>query len=146
MPALQGAAERDARAWAALGVDPQAAPRAAVPGGSSRAATLRRRRRRREGTSGRGLQALTLAGDVMALSPIRKGRDNIFWTYGGGVWSPDVDVVEDRLVQLLGQRFRKTHLGTIEAVVRSYSDSITCDPVSEFINFTNGLLDWRTGD
>lgn len=82
----------------------------------------------------------------MALSPIRKGRDNIFWTYGGGVWSPDVDVVEDRLVQLLGQRFRKTHLGTIEAVVRSYSDSITCDPVSEFINFTNGLLDWRTGE
>lgn len=147
MPALQGAAERDARAWAALGVDPQAAPRAAVPGGQQPGGDVEAE----APPTGRyfgegGLQALTLAGDVMALSPIRKGRDNIFWTYGGGVWSPDVDVVEDRLVQLLGQRFRKTHLGTIEAVVRSYSDSITCDPVSEFINFTNGLLDWRTGE
>jgi putative DNA primase/helicase len=37
-------------------------------------------------------------------------------------------------------------VGTVEAMVRAYAETITCDPIPDLINFGNGLLRWRTGE
>lgn len=93
-----------------------------------------------------GLQAATLAGDVLALGPLAQGVDDILWAYEAGVWRPARHVVRDRTARLLGELWRSSHANTAEGVVRAYVDTITCDPVSQYVNFTNGLLDWRTGE
>lgn len=153
-PGLRSPADRDAEAWAALGVQPPAP--GPVSSGTQTPET---------GTGGApagppstppspdtvasryfgpgGIQAATLAGDTLAFGPLRTGRDDLMWSYSSGVWSADKHAVRERLTRLLGQRFRTSFVGTVEAMIRANVDSITCDPVPEFINFTNGLLDWR---
>lgn len=93
-----------------------------------------------------GLQAETLARDVLWFGPARVGRDDIMWAYSGGVWKPAKHLVRDRTVALLGERWRGGHASAAEAIVRALSDSIDCDPISDVINFGNGLLDWRSGE
>lgn len=90
--------------------------------------------------------AATLAGDITKLGPLAVGADDIMWSYRGGVWSPDRYVARDRATQLLGERYRRHHAGNVEDIVRASSTTITCDPVSDLINFRNGLLDWATGE
>jgi putative DNA primase/helicase len=92
-----------------------------------------------------GLLARALADGVLELGPVATGADDLPWSYSGGVWSADKHVVRDRVATLLGDRYRPGHRATAEDVVRSVARRITCDPVSDVINFTNGLLDWRTG-
>jgi P4 family phage/plasmid primase-like protien len=159
-PDLRSASDRDAEAWRALGVEPLAIP---APAGSpdTGPAPAVGEAGTPEGTvpapgSGDavaaryfgpgGIQAATLAGDTLAFGPLRVGRDDIMWSYSSGVWSPGRHVVRDRLTRLLGQRFRTNYVGTVEAMVRANVDTITCDPVDDLMNFTNGLLDWRAGE
>jgi P4 family phage/plasmid primase-like protien len=89
-----------------------------------------------------GLQAATLAGDVLALGPLRQGTDHIMWTYGAGVWRPDRRVVRNRAARLMGERYRPSHGHNAEEIVLAYVDTITCDPIPQLVNFRNGLLDW----
>lgn len=152
-PDLRSPAERDAEAWARLGVDPSSvptfapAPPTGVPGvpapgePENEDAAIAARY-----FGAGGIQAATLAGDVMALGPLRIGIDHVTWSYEGGVWSSNKKVVENRLTRLLGQRFRTSYTGVAEAFVRANVDTITCEPVSDLVNFRNGLLDWRTGE
>lgn len=143
MPDLRSASERDAEAWAHMGLNP-AAPAAQgqrpEPGSLSMTATGERYFNKA------GLKAATAAGDVMAIGPLRTGVDNVMWAYDHGVWHSDKHVVENRLTRLMGERFRSSFVRTTEGVVRAYVDTITCDPVEGVINFRNGLLDWRTGE
>ena len=97
------------------------------------------------GTTG-GLLAATLAGDVAALGPLAEGVDDRMWTYHRGVWHSAKHVVRDRASLLMGERYRDGHAHTAESIVRSRVQTVRCDPVPELINFTNGLLDWRTGE
>lgn len=163
---VTAAEQHEAQAWEQLGFTPQAATqRAAAPprgGGGGQAGTdsdggaeepqgQPQRPPSSEEIAARyfgpgGIQAATLAGDVLSLGPLRTGVDHVMWSYAGGVWGSEKKVVEQRLARLLGQRFRSSYTGTVEAMVRAYVDTITCDPVPELINFGNGLLDWRTGE
>jgi putative DNA primase/helicase len=90
-----------------------------------------------------GLKALKASEEVLKLGPLRYGSDSQFWAYSGGVWSPGEDVVHGRIVRTLGDRYRPAHNNAIRDVTRALVDRIDCSPVPRFINFTNGLLDWR---
>lgn len=92
-----------------------------------------------------GLLVQTLANDILAAGPIAEGVDNLTWSYRHGVWSPDKDVVRTRATWLLGEQYRRNYGSNAEDVIRGRAPRITCEPVSEFINMRNGLLDWRTG-
>lgn len=90
-----------------------------------------------------GLKALTAASEVLKRGPLRWGADARFWHYTAGVWSPGDDVVHARIVDVLGERYRPAHGNAVEGVLRAKVDRIDCSPVCQYINFTNGLLDWR---
>lgn len=91
-----------------------------------------------------GIQVTTLAEYVTALGPIALGTDDIMWSYNGGVWRPDRHVVRNRVVDLLGERYRYSYARGAEDVIRSQVQRISAEPVTEYINFGNGLLDWET--
>lgn len=91
-----------------------------------------------------GLDAALLADDVLDMGPLAWGRDKAFWSYSDGVWRRDPEAVERRSVILLGGRFRGAHATNAATIVRHRIGDITCEPVTEYINFTNGMLDRRT--
>ena len=90
-----------------------------------------------------GLLAATLARDIVAMAPLAEGIDDVIWSYRDGVWKPDRHVVRSRAAELLGERYRRSHGANAEDVVRAKVPVITCDPVSEIINFRNGLYLWQ---
>lgn len=148
MPDLRSPSERDAEAWAQLGMT---APAVTGGDGASAAPLEPGQQLSNTGVGERyfnkaGLKAATAAGDVMSLGPLRTGADNVMWSYEHGVWRSDKHAVENRLTRLMAERFRSGNTRTVEAMVRAHVDTITCDPISDVINFRNGLLDWRTGE
>lgn len=92
-----------------------------------------------------GVDMEMLGQDVLAMGPLAWGKDGQFWRYEGGVWRASEEEVQGRCVDLLRGRYRNAHATNAEAYVRRYVPRLTFDPVPEWINFTNGLLDWRTG-
>lgn len=145
-PDLRTAGEREEESWAALGLSPTpaAGSTSATDGESERPDSAAVNSTRYFGVG--GLQAATLAGDVMALGPVRTGIDGIHWSYSGGVWSPDKHVVKYRIARLMGERHRKNYIGAAEDLIGAYVETIECDPIEGVVNFRNGLLDWRTGE
>lgn len=93
-----------------------------------------------------GLQVAMLAHSIMDAGPLAFGRDGSFWVYGDGVWSPDPKVVRRRAAARLLNHFRPGHANAVEEYVQYRVPEILCEPVSEVINFRNGLLDWKTGE
>ena len=93
-----------------------------------------------------GLQVAMLARAVMDMGPLAYGRDGGFWSYANGVWGSDPKAVRRRVAARLLNHFRPAHAGATEEYVQYRVPEITGDPVPGWINFQNGMLDWRTGD
>lgn len=93
-----------------------------------------------------GLLVATLADDLLDMGPLAEGVDGQLWSHEGGVWVPAPHAVRDRAVTLLDDRYRSSHASNVDDVVRASVPTLTSDPVERYINFTNGLLDWRTGE
>lgn len=93
----------------------------------------------------RGLKARTLADAVTKAGPLAEGIDGRLWAYEDGVYRPAKHVVRDRAAHLLGERFRNTHAANAESLVRATAPKIACGPLSEIVNFRNGLYVWKTG-
>lgn len=93
------------------------------------------------------LMAKTLAYDVVEMGPLGAGDDKLMWSYKDGVWSPDKDVVRARAADLMDELYRDTHARHAESIISldPKTPTITAEPIGDYINFTNGLLDWRTG-
>ena len=73
--------------------------------------------------------------------------DERFYVYEGGVWQPNGGRIETEIGWLLGNRYRNAHARNAMDLIR-YSPRttrITCGPVPEFVNVTNGLVDWSDG-
>ncbi|MEV6049731.1 phage/plasmid primase, P4 family [Streptomyces sp. NPDC052107] len=96
-----------------------------------------------EGT--RTFLAATLATDVLDIGPLAAGIDSLLWQYREGVWVPSKDVARHRAANLLGENYRRSYAVNAEDVVRSRIPDIECEPISEVINFRNGLYYWQTG-
>src|SRR5699024_5161074 len=93
-----------------------------------------------------GLLARTLLTDVERLGPVASGIDGQIWAYVDGYWQPGQVVVRGRIVDLLGERYRRAHAENIESMIMARQPFITDEPVREYLNVSNGLLDWRTGE
>jgi putative DNA primase/helicase len=93
-----------------------------------------------------GLKAYEAAAYVTKLGPLAKDRAKEFWAYEGGVWRFRPEEVSDRVVAVLKNKYRNSHLTNIQTIVRSKAPVISFDPVPEVINCRNGMLDWRTGE
>lgn len=91
-----------------------------------------------------GIDIQMVASDVLKMGLLAWGRDEAFWSYADGVWRRDKDAVERRCVHLLAGHFRTAHARNAATYVRHLIGDITCDPVTDYINFTNGMLNWRT--
>jgi P4 family phage/plasmid primase-like protien len=55
-------------------------------------------------------------------------------------------VVKNRVVHLLGPRYRQSHASNTADVIAAKVVEIQCDPVPRYFNCLNGMVDWRTGD
>lgn len=94
-----------------------------------------------------GLRAQALA-DVTDEGDLAIAADGRLHRYSEGAYRLDPEVIERRLVQLLGNRFRPAHAATVERVVRlgrplpALGDD---DEHADHLNVRNGMLDWRTG-
>lgn len=88
-----------------------------------------------------------MASDVLAMGPLARGRDNRFWMYEGGVWRPEPTVVRRRLTRMLYDRYRPAYWTAVDHIIDGMDDltHLSGDPVEPFINFKNGMLEWRTG-
>lgn len=94
------------------------------------------------------LLAAKLAKAVVAVGPIRMGQDGFWWTYDAkGCWVESKDAVKNRVVALLGDKFRVGHAANAEMIVASTIEKLMMDhPDAQYMNFTNGMLCWRTGE
>ncbi|TXI55814.1 MAG: hypothetical protein E6Q57_00225, partial [Mycobacterium sp.] len=95
-----------------------------------------------------GLRAKDLAEAVMADIVCGHGTtDQRFYTYQNGVWTPDSGQIEGAVARLLGNRYRGAHARNALDLIRlsPATTRITCDPVPQYINVRNGMLDWASG-
>lgn len=97
-------------------------------------------------TDSGSLLAAVLTRDVLAHGELAVGRDDILWAYQDGTWQPHRHVIRNRLTRLLGDRYRRSHAAHVEDMIRADVPTITGDPVGQWVNFRNGLLDWATGE
>ena len=96
-----------------------------------------------------GLDSSLLGAAVVEEGPIRWGQNNRWWTYDEqrGVWREERYAVRWRAIDLLGSRYRTSHSELAEQVVRRHAEELVMDePDARWMNFANGMLDWRTGD
>jgi putative DNA primase/helicase len=94
----------------------------------------------------RGIDMELLADDVVGEGPIAVGPNRDFWTYEAGVWRSNTHEVRKRTVKLLGPRYRNSHATNAETFVLVTAPEISCEPVAEFMNFANGMFEWRTSE
>ena len=93
-----------------------------------------------------GLLAQTAGDAVLEFGPLAMGIDGKLWAYEDGVYRPGEDEVRRRFVALFAERVRHTHYTNVHLQLTSRGlPEISCGPIEEFINFANGLLDWRAG-
>jgi putative DNA primase/helicase len=85
---------------------------------------------------------------VVDQGPLAWGADESWWSYSGGVWHTDKKVVRRRCARLLGDFIRKQHANEVSEHLMFREDTpfIAGEPVSQFMNFRNGMVDWQTGD
>src|SRR5207245_8695117 len=74
------------------------------------------------------------------------GHDRRLWRYTDGVYRPDADDwARQRTRELVGDRFRRNQIEEGLAYLRAQLPTLGHRPPPQFINCTNGLLDWKTG-
>lgn len=93
-----------------------------------------------------GLLAYQAAAYVFRMGPLAQDRAEEFWAYEHGVWVHRKNEVSNRVVAILKDRFRNSHLTNIAAIVRSRTPTIGFEPIPGVINCRSGLLDWGTGE
>lgn len=82
------------------------------------------------------------------IGPIAVDPTGSLWTYDRGVYVNRDDIVLKRLYHMIGDRFTSTHLKNVRLAVQAESPplDLTRAPNPGVMNFTNGILEWRTSD
>ncbi len=96
-----------------------------------------------------GLQVKDLADAVMRSVTCGYGaRDGRLYVYNEGVWMPDDGRIGTEIAARLANRYRKMHSSNTMDMIRfsPHIPRITCDPVPDYINVRNGMIDWRSGN
>lgn len=92
------------------------------------------------------LKTESLANAVLEMGPLGIGRDNKFWVYNSGVWVTGERLFSQRITSLLRDRYIGAHESNVRKFLEAHVPIIQCEPVKRYINFRNGMLDWRTGE
>lgn len=81
-------------------------------------------------------------------TPLGWGADEAWWSYEGGVWKQNPKVVRERVSWLLDDHIRRGHAAEVSEHLMFHPEvpHITGDPVPDFMNFRNGMVNWRNGD
>ena len=97
---------------------------------------------------GGSLDVAALAQGIMDQGPVGWGVDEAFWSYSDGVWQSDRNLIQRRCVRLLGGKYRDAHAKNTIWPVKEHPAcfEITGEPLSQYMNFRNGMLDWQTGE
>lgn len=91
-----------------------------------------------------GLQVADAADAVLAMGPLAQGRDGLCWRWRAGVWVADDLEIRRRCTRLLGNQYRTGHETNVRAYLAAHLPILDCRPTPEHINFTNGMLRWRS--
>jgi len=92
-----------------------------------------------------GLLVQTLAEAVAEQVTYGWGSiDQRFYTYNAGVWRPGDDALSQRITDLLGNRYRRSHHTNVLDMLRytNHVPVIDGGPADRWINVRNGLIDW----
>lgn len=93
-----------------------------------------------------GLRVVTLTRAVEAVGPLAMNIDGRLWRHRLGCWVDGGErEVARRVVQLLSERFRPSHLANVLAVFAAREPTLSHEQPEQWVNVHNGLLDWRTG-
>jgi putative DNA primase/helicase len=72
------------------------------------------------------------------------------WVYRHGVWTLDRNAVDWRVMHLLSNRYRPAHFaGALGPLKRRLVDAghvLTADPLPDYVNVQNGMLNWRNDE
>lgn len=94
-----------------------------------------------------GLVPARLGEYVQQLGHVRVGVDDRLWRYRTGVYRPDGDTfARTTMRQILGERFRARHLTEVTQWLKAHYPSVGERPPEQWINTSNGLLNWRSGE
>jgi P4 family phage/plasmid primase-like protien len=93
------------------------------------------------------VEMIRLRNAVMEMGPLAQGLDHILWSYADGVWSEDQHVVRRRVQRLMGTRAKPVHWNNCESFILEDPRLLKLEgkPTEDYINFTNGMLEWKSG-
>ena len=93
-----------------------------------------------------GLLVADLANDITLDAPLRRDLGDGIWVYSGGVWRPDRSSwVRRSVTRRLGNRSRPAHTNAVQHYLLGRVPVLEPEPVPQYVNLRNGLLDWHTG-
>jgi putative DNA primase/helicase len=82
-----------------------------------------------------------------AISPLSVAGDTQLWYYKSGVWhSGGKNEIKRNLHHLLGEKARPSHVNNVVEFVEARFPEIDGPGPEGFLNFKNGMLNWRTLD
>jgi len=95
-----------------------------------------------------GIMVAALARRVRDDLAIEAGEDGRLWRYHSGVYRPDGQAwAKARTCELLGDRYGAKHVEEVLSWLRAaFLPTIGIEPDARWINCTNGMLDWSTGE
>jgi P4 family phage/plasmid primase-like protien len=80
----------------------------------------------------------------IAKQPLTRGRT--WWAYRDGVWRMNDEIIRSSMAASFGDSYKTSYVTPVEDVLATMAPEIEIEPHPEFINFTNGMLEWRTGE
>lgn len=91
----------------------------------------------------------TTAKRIMQSWPIAKqplSRAQNWWAYRDGVWVLNDSIVRLSMAASFADSYKTADVPPVEDVLSTMADEIEVNPHPDFINFTNGMLEWKTGE
>jgi P4 family phage/plasmid primase-like protien len=80
----------------------------------------------------------------IAKQALTSGRT--WWAYRDGVWSQNDQIVRLSLARSAEDHYQTHHVPAVEDVLSTMVPEIAIEPHPDYINFRNGMLDWRSGE
>lgn len=80
----------------------------------------------------------------IAKQALTRGRS--WWAYRDGVWVPNDEIVRLSLARSAKDHYKTSDVAPVEDSLATMVSELAVEPHAEFINFRNGMLEWRTGE
>jgi putative DNA primase/helicase len=96
-----------------------------------------------------GVKPYSTAEKLLDSWPIAKQaltRGRSWWAYRDGVWVPNDEIVRLSLAKSARDHYKTADVAPVEDSLATMVSELVVEPHAEFINFRNGMLEWRTGE